>query len=328
VTVIWTDGRGARRQLVALVLAGAAAGAAAPALTATAGPAAAPGALSLTLAAGGWLGRGRGAPAPAQLILAAVGGVVAGLLGLSLGPALATALLGGVVGLALTPSLHGGLRRVLLRCLPAAAGALALGVVGGALGLAPAFAGLNAGAQSAVLGALLGLGVGLGELTRYAVLTAEQPVWITELQETCGAQSRPLLDAAVDGYSRVVRSVRRAQGMDAFDRQETLVLAGELLESAARALREADEAERATLSLARDAGELEAHPELHQARATIRASLDQQAEEGRAEAGRHAARLTRMAAAFSERPQPGRTEALSRRLETIEQRVIAERVRR
>lgn len=324
--VLFTDTRRALHTIAVLSLAGSAVGVLTPHLQAWLGATGSVAALAFGFVTAGWLARDGAGPFPGRALLALAGGATVGSLLPVLPAGLSHVLLGLVVGLALVPEgLRGRLSTSLARSLPTAAGALVGGVLAGWFTQSAAFAALSTGTQAAWMGMLVGAGVGLGEASRLLLVVREDaPAWIEALRKDVGAETRPVLEAALDAHGRVVRAVVDGAHLDAWDRQESLHLAEQLLASTASAVRAADEACREGISLQSDE-ELEPHTELSKARARIRESLRERTRQAKAEAGRHAANLARMAAALVEPTEPTtalfealpRTTELERRTEVF-----------
>ncbi|RMG10582.1 MAG: hypothetical protein D6731_17170 [Planctomycetota bacterium] len=288
-----------RRQLLALASAGAAAGAGAAALVdAGAVPWIAPAVWAVVLVAAGRLAQSGHPPAPARLVVAAAGGLAAGLLSDQGLPGGALAVFGCAVGLAVAPASLARSQRTLGESLPTVACVLVAGALAAAIARGAA---LDATSLAVLQGTLLGLAVGGGEVARaLAAVPREAPSATRRLARTCHPQARPLLRAAIDDYERVLEEVRGgSRGAEGEERVHALEIATALLERTAAAVREHEEAERARQSLAREAGLLEGHGELLKARLRLGESLATGARRSLARADEHATALARLAAAFA-----------------------------
>jgi hypothetical protein len=313
-TWLWTHGNEARGVVLGVILGGLVAAALGPVLLTSLGPVLPAAVLAVGLALGGWIGRGARGSLPGRLVLALLGGGLAGWLAAGqVAPAgLAHAVFGLGVGLALMPEgLRGGLARSLIRALPSGAGALAGGVCAGGLLHAPAVVSLSPQAGTLVLAGCVSVGVALAELVRYVIVFHETPPrWIQLLTREAGDATRPVLQAACDAYQRVVVGIREAQaGLDVWDQRESLDLAYQLLEGAAREGKEADRVARERVGLEGDDTALAGHTDLIEARAKLRSSLDARLEAALERAGKQAAALARLATTLQTRAAGGSSDA-------------------
>ncbi len=302
---VWEKQEG-RRLVLGLLLAGAAAGALGPSLAPVLGPAGVVAALAVALVLGGWMARGARGPLLGPLALAAAGGGLAGLLAPRLAPGASHALLGLAVGSALAAQRGGeeGLAPALDGAMRAALGALLGGMAAGALLLAPLAASLSPAGAAALTATVLAASIAGAELTRGLLwVDAAPPAEVAALLAECGPTTQPVLAAAEAAHRRAVRAVLeavRAGGPLGFRPRQPLGLARRLLEAAARAAAASERDEGALAALGEDAGALEAHPDLVEARRRLRTTLAASAERARQEAGRHAAGLERLALALTD----------------------------